>query len=171
MPTIEVNKYPLVRPSLNNFYSKLLPVKTTTSLMNNSTKLLNVPAASISSSIYSHDCDIILTHIWDRLKLDSMEWRKIFKALHLLDIILKAGNPQCFSTIKGNIYKIKAFESFSTKAGTSKSEGIRQKAKSICEMLDNPEVLEEEREKTRQLRNKLSGKSVSSGIEEVDVRG
>eukprot|EP00826_Nyctotherus_ovalis_P002205 TRINITY_DN1041_c0_g1_i6.p2 TRINITY_DN1041_c0_g1~~TRINITY_DN1041_c0_g1_i6.p2 ORF type:complete len:176 (-),score=70.27 TRINITY_DN1041_c0_g1_i6:48-575(-) len=111
----------------------------------------------------SHDCDVILSHIWDRLKLDSMEWRKIFKALQLLEIIMKVGDPQCFSSIKGNIYKIKSFQSFTTSAGTGKSSGIREKAKNICELLEDPDRLEEEREKTREVRNKLSGGSYSSG--------
>lgn len=107
---------------------------------------------------------MILGHIWDRLKLEAVEWKKIFKALQLLEFILKVGDPQCFSIIKGNIYKIKSFQSFTTKSTTAKSTGIREKAKLICDLLEDPEKLEEERERTRDIRNKLSGgSSYSSG--------
>eukprot|EP00826_Nyctotherus_ovalis_P002202 TRINITY_DN1041_c0_g1_i48.p1 TRINITY_DN1041_c0_g1~~TRINITY_DN1041_c0_g1_i48.p1 ORF type:complete len:321 (-),score=95.26 TRINITY_DN1041_c0_g1_i48:50-1012(-) len=44
-----------------------------------------------------------------------------------------------------------------------RSSGIREKAKNICELLEDPDRLEEEREKTREVRNKLSGGSYSSG--------
>jgi len=111
----------------------------------------------------SHECDVIMQHIWERLKLDQQEWRKIFKALHLLEIVIKAGDPQCITSIKGNIYKIKSFQSFTTKVGSEKSAGIREKAKTICELIEDPDKLEEEREKTKELRNKLSGGSYSTG--------
>jgi epsin len=104
-----------------------------------------------------------MNHVWDRLKLEQQEWRKIFKALHLLEVILKVGDPQCISSVKGNIYKIKGLQSFTTKAGSDKSAGIREKAKIICELVEDPDRLEEEREKTREIRNKLSGSSYSSG--------
>lgn len=131
--------------------------------MNNFTKSLNEPAASIFKVTLSHDRDVILEHIWDRLRLEPTEWRKIFKALHLLDMVLKVGDPQCISSIKGNMYKIKSFQSFTVKGRAEKSSGIREKSKTICDYIDNPEMLEEEREKIRALRNKLAGKSVSSG--------
>ena len=141
----------------NNSCLKQLQGRTTVYLTNSSMKLLSVQAISITITIYSHDCDTILNFIWERLKLEPEEWRKIFKSLHLLDIILKVGDPQCFSTIKGNIYKIKSFQSFTVKAGSEKGSGIREKAKVICDLLENPDMLEEERTKTRELRNKLGG--------------
>ncbi len=131
-------------------------------------KLQNAPAISMITKATkndSHDCEKIFSHIWSRLKLEPEEWRKIYKALYLLDIILKAGDPKCVSIIKGNIYKIKSFQTFASKAGVGaeKGNGIREKAKAICDLLENPELLDEERNKTKQLRNKLSGVAVSSG--------
>jgi hypothetical protein len=98
-------------------------------------------------------------HIWGRLKLGAEDWKKIYKSLYLLEIILKAGDPKCVSLIRGNIYNIKKFQTFSLKLDTDKGSGIREKSKIVCELVDNPELLEEEREKTREIRSKLTGHS------------
>lgn len=111
----------------------------------------------------SSDCSTILEFIWGRLKLEQEEWRKIYKSLYLLEIIMKVGAPSVINTIKSNIYKIKPFLNFTTKASTEKGAGIREKSKMICDLLDNPDLLEDEREKVRKLRSKLSGVSSTGG--------
>lgn len=105
-----------------------------------------------------------MQHIWERLKLGPEDWRKIYKSLCLLEIILKAGDQSCVSSIRGNIYKIKSFQTFSLKLDPSKGNGIREKSKIICEMIDNPERLEEERIKLKEIRSKLSGSSGGNSI-------
>ncbi len=108
----------------------------------------------------SHDREKILSHIWHRLRLEPEEWRKIFKALCLLEIVLKCGDSGCVSQVLSNSYKIKVLQSFSSMhSGSDRGVGIREKAKAIGELLENPELLDEEREKTRQIRAKLSGGS------------
>jgi len=72
---------------------------------------------------------------------------------------LKAGDSRCVSLIRAKIYNIKRFQTFSLKLDSDKGSGIREKSKVICELIDNPELLEEEREKTREIRSKLSGHS------------
>jgi hypothetical protein len=71
---------------------------------------------------------------------------------------MKCGDPKCMTQIKSNSYKIKSLQSFSFKlVGVEKGIGIKEKAKQICELIDNPETLEEERNKTKAIRAKLSG--------------
>eukprot|EP00826_Nyctotherus_ovalis_P059686 TRINITY_DN8323_c0_g1_i1.p1 TRINITY_DN8323_c0_g1~~TRINITY_DN8323_c0_g1_i1.p1 ORF type:complete len:261 (+),score=72.90 TRINITY_DN8323_c0_g1_i1:341-1123(+) len=112
-----------------------------------------------------------MSFIWERLKLGPEDWQKIYKSLFLLEIILKAGDPRCISSIRGNIYKIKSLQTFSLKLNSEKGSGIREKSKSICELIDNPEYLEEERAKTKEIRSKLSeasGGSKYGGISSSD---
>lgn len=56
------------------------------------------------------------------------------------------------------MYKIKRLQSFSFKdKGGEKGSGVRDKVKSICELLENSELVAEERAKAQQIRTKLSG--------------
>lgn len=104
-----------------------------------------------------------MAHIWMRLDMEPIEWRKIYKALYLLDIILRSGDPDCVAEIKSNSYKIKMLQGFSYRdEGIEKGNGIREKASNIEELLNNPELLEEEREKAKSVRGKISGGSPGS---------
>lgn len=114
----------------------------------------------INLHVIRSDCDVILGHIWSRLELDPSEWRKIYKALYLLDIIMKLGDPACLSDIKTNSHRIISLENFSYREeGVERGIGIRDKIKIIEELIDNPDILEEERDKAKNIRNKLSGRS------------
>jgi len=64
---------------------------------------------------------------------------------------------------KQNAYKIRSLQSFSFKLiGIEKGVGVREKAKNVCELLDHPETVEEERAKVKEIRSKLSGFSIGS---------
>ncbi len=76
---------------------------------------------------------------------------------------MKVGDPKCISQIRSNSYRIKALENFSYHiVGAEKGIGVREKSKSICELLDHPDQLEEERAKAKQIRSKLTGMSTGS---------
>lgn len=104
---------------------------------------------------------MILYHIWDRLKLNTDEWRKIYKALFLLEIILKVGDPKCVKAVSHNIYKVRSWQSIKFEAHPEKGRGIKEKSKAICELVDNKELLEEERMKMKDIRSKFLGMSTS----------
>ena len=100
---------------------------------------------------------MILAHIWDRLKLKKEEWKKIYKGLCLLLLILKAGDPACYSSIKGRWYAIHALQNIHYKSTPGKWN-VKEKAKEICDLIDNERMLQEERESIRVVRDKLFGR-------------
>ena len=55
--------------------------------------------------------------------------------------------------------------------GVDKTAGIREKAKSICELVSNPSMLEEEREFARKNRDKFRGYSNNDGSTNVSSGG
>jgi len=88
----------------------------------------------------------------------------------LLETILRAGDPQCVSDIKSNSFKIKMLESFTFKEeGTEKGTGICDKAENINRLLNDPELLADEREKSRKIRGRVFGENVHN--EEPDSPG
>lgn len=55
--------------------------------------------------------------------------------------------------------------------GVDKTAGIREKAKSICELVSNPSMLEEEREFARKNRDKFRGYSNNDGSTNMSSGG
>ena len=75
------------------------------------------------------------------------EWRRIYKALNALDFLIKNGAPRCIQEIKDELFKIRSLQDFSfNENGTDRGTGLRDKARSICELLSDAQKLEEERE-------------------------
>ena len=54
--------------------------------------------------------NIIMKHLWSKLSLKSKEWRKIFKALHALDFLLKNGAPRVIQDIREDLFKIRSLQ-------------------------------------------------------------
>lgn len=38
---------------------------------------------------------VIMRHVWETLKADTKDWRKIYKAMNLIEVILKFGSNSC----------------------------------------------------------------------------
>lgn len=72
-------------------------------------------------------------------------------------IVLKAGDSACFPAVKGKWYAIHSLQNFSHK-NAQDTWSVAEKAKEICELVDNERMLQEERKKIRDLRDKLGGR-------------
>ena len=76
----------------------------------------------ISSSYFvfpsdREDYQVIMKHLWEKLTLKPKEWRRIAKALHVMDYLVKNGAPRIIQDLKDDLYKIRAFQDFSFKEG------------------------------------------------------
>lgn len=79
-----------------------------------------------------NDYNVIMKHLWSKLTLKQKEWRKIFKALHALDYLLKNGAPRIVQEIRDDLYKIRSLQDMEYLVlGKDKCTGIREKAKQI----------------------------------------
>jgi epsin len=105
-----------------------------------------------------------MRHLWKKLNSSPKEWRRIYKTLHAMEYLVKNGAPRCIQEIKDEIYKIRAFQDFNfSENGTDRGQGVRDKARALCEILSDNEKLQQEREFARQTREKLGGTGSNTG--------
>ena len=111
-----------------------------------------------------NEYNIIMKHLWSKINLNQKEWRKIFKvrpspqALHCLEYLIRNGAPRIVQDLKDDLFKIRTLQDMNyTVEGVDKTAGIREKAKQICELVSEPQRLEEEREFAKKNRDKFRG--------------
>ncbi len=105
----------------------------------------------------------IMSILWSALEAPKREWRKVFKALGLLEHLIKNGTELVVEDSRDRIYRLRALTSFSYyEAQNDKGSGIREKAKQLLDLLKDNEYIREERKKAHKLRNKFVG--VGGGV-------
>ena len=89
-----------------------------------------------------------------------------------MDYLVKNGAPRCVQDIKDDLFKIRSFHNFSyNEGGQDHGQGgkflfslspfiqivllVRDKSRELCELLENPQQLQNEREFARQTREKM----------------
>ena len=111
-------------------------------------------------------------YIVTRLMWEGMEnqrpaaWRVVFKALNLLDHLVKNGAERCVDDARNHGHLIRSLGQFNYYEGTiDRGLGVREKSKQILEILSDDERIREERQKARKLREKFGGSqsTASSG--------
>lgn len=56
---------------------------------------------------------LIVHFMWEALKAPGREWRRLYKALHLAEHLLRYGSSGCLEDIKDGAYKIREMQDFS----------------------------------------------------------
>lgn len=107
-----------------------------------------------------------MKHLWEKLQCKPKEWRRIAKALHVMDYLVKNGAPRVIQDIKDDLYKIRAFENFVYKEGNGLEQGVelRDKVKGLLELVNDPSKLQYEREFAKQTREKFMGISSTGSM-------
>eukprot|EP00339_Tiarina_fusa_P022020 CAMPEP_0117037444 /NCGR_PEP_ID=MMETSP0472-20121206/26431_1 /TAXON_ID=693140 ORGANISM="Tiarina fusus, Strain LIS" /NCGR_SAMPLE_ID=MMETSP0472 /ASSEMBLY_ACC=CAM_ASM_000603 /LENGTH=620 /DNA_ID=CAMNT_0004747433 /DNA_START=69 /DNA_END=1927 /DNA_ORIENTATION=- len=114
-----------------------------------------------SSSSLMHEVardtrDMERFHVITRLMWDS--WRVVFKALTLLEFLVKNGAERCVDDARNHGHVLRALGQFNYYEGTvDRGVGVREKSKQILEILGDDERIREERQKARKLREKFNG--------------
>lgn len=119
---------------------------------------------AISHGTYRReDYALIMSIVWQRLA--SSRWRCVYKSLEVLKFLIMHGAARCAEearTAQPHIYALKEYTAKDAH-GRDVGEGVRTRASLVCDMLTNPDVLEEERAHSRELRAKLQGGSGTAG--------
>lgn len=90
----------------------------------------------------------IMSIIWKRLNDSGKNWRHVYKALILLDYLIKTGSERVAQQCKENIYVIQTLREFQYyEEGKDQGVNVREKAKNLVSLLKNDERLAEERAK------------------------
>lgn len=97
--------------------------------------------------------------IWESLSNQRpAAWRVVFKALTLLEHLLKNGSERCVDDARNHSHILRNLFNFNYYEGTTdRGIGVREKSKQIVELLADDERVREERTKAKQLREKFGG--------------
>ncbi|KAJ3559375.1 hypothetical protein NP233_g11277 [Leucocoprinus birnbaumii] len=99
------------------------------------------------------------------MEKEAREWRQIYKALQLLEYLIKHGSERVVDDARSHIGTLKMLRSFHYIDEKGKDEGInvRNRAKEIVELLSDVEKIRAERRKAKANRNKYTGTGNDGG--------
>ncbi|KAH9467128.1 hypothetical protein Pst134EB_002156 [Puccinia striiformis f. sp. tritici] len=90
---------------------------------------------------------------------EAAEWRQIYKALQLLEYLIKHGSERVIDDARSHISMIKILRNFHYVDDKGKDQGInvRNRAKEIAELLSDLDRVRQERRKAKAAKNKYIG--------------
>ncbi|RBQ68995.1 hypothetical protein VDGD_06262 [Verticillium dahliae] len=93
------------------------------------------------------------------------EWRQIYKALQLLEFLIKHGSERVIDDARGHITLLKMLRQFHFIDQNGKDQGVnvRNRAKELTELLSDVERIRSERKKARATKNKYTGVEGGAG--------
>ncbi|XP_039083677.1 epsin-3 isoform X2 [Hyaena hyaena] len=109
----------------------------------------------------------VMGMLWRRLNDSGKNWRHVYKALTLLDYLLKTGSERVAHQCRENLYTVQTLKDFQYIDRDGKDQGVnvREKVKQVMALLRDEERLRQER--THALKTKermaLEGMGIGSG--------
>lgn len=108
---------------------------------------------------------IVMKTIWSTLDVSGKSWKQIFKALTLVEFLVKNGAERVIEEARDHTHVIRPLQDFNYYEGNvDKGSGVREKAKQLLELLSSNESIRTERDKAKRLKDKFIGISNSGGI-------
>lgn len=94
------------------------------------------------------------------------EWRQIYKALQLLEFLIKNGSERVIDDARSHLTLLKLLRNFHFIDQNGKDQGInvRNRAKELAELLGDVDRIRSERKKARATRNKYGGVEGGAGL-------
>ncbi|EPB86800.1 hypothetical protein HMPREF1544_06416 [Mucor circinelloides 1006PhL] len=106
---------------------------------------------------------------------ESKQWRQIYKALVLLEYLIKNGSERVVDDARSHVSMIKVMRNFYYIDDKGKDEGlnVRNRAKEIVELLGNTDKIRSERKLAKKNRNKYTGvgSDSSGGMRSMGLGG
>ncbi|KAI5699079.1 hypothetical protein M8J75_015999 [Diaphorina citri] len=127
------------------------------------------PSSSLMSEIADLTYNVvafteIMAMIWKRLNDSGKNWRHVYKALSLLEYLIKTGSDKVAFQCKENIFLIQTLRDFQyTEEGKDQGFNVREKAKALATLLGDEERLRNERARQLKARERFA-RSASSGF-------
>ncbi|XP_034751190.1 epsin-3 isoform X2 [Etheostoma cragini] len=127
------------------------------------------PPSSLMSEIADLTLNVVafpevMGMIWKRLNDHGKNWRHVYKALILLDYLIKTGAERVAQECLKNIYTIHTLRDFQfmDRDGHDQGVNVREKAKHMVAMLKDEEKLKRERSQALKTKTRMAG--ASSGL-------
>ncbi|XP_072299321.1 epsin-3 isoform X2 [Eucyclogobius newberryi] len=103
----------------------------------------------------------VMGMLWKRLNDHGKNWRHVYKALTLMDYLVKTGSEQVAKECKEKIYSVQTLRDFQYLDRDGRDQGInvREKAKRLVSLLKDEEKLKKERSLALKTKTRMSGAS------------
>lgn len=128
------------------------------------------PPASVMTEIADATYSVvdfaeIMSMVWKRLNDSGKNWRHVYKALVVLEYIVKTGSERVGQQCKEQIYSLYTLQDFRFVDKDNKDHGqnVRDKAKQLVALLKDEERLKQERAKSLQAKERFAQNSVGIG--------
>jgi len=110
-----------------------------------------------------NDCKEVMGVIWKKLEETGANWRQVFKALQLLEYLLKNGHERVSQECRDMNYKIRSVQDFQyyDSDNRDRGRGIREQVKILMDLVENTDKLREARKASEKTRRKLASGSAS----------
>ncbi|XP_056262072.1 epsin-3 isoform X2 [Pseudoliparis swirei] len=107
----------------------------------------------------------VLGMIWKRLNDHGKNWRHVYKAMTLLDYLIKTGSERVAQECRENIYTIQTLRDFQhmDRDGLDQGAHIREKAKHLVALLKDEEKLKKERSQAMKTKTRMAGSTSGLG--------
>ncbi|XP_075686717.1 epsin-2 isoform X2 [Rhinoderma darwinii] len=107
----------------------------------------------------------IMSMIWKRLNDHGKNWRHVYKALTLLDYLIKTGSERVSHQCKENIFAIQTLKDFQYIDRDGKDQGInvREKSKQLVSLLKDDERLKGERAQALKTKERMAQVATAVG--------
>ncbi|CAG8524678.1 10980_t:CDS:2 [Acaulospora colombiana] len=116
----------------------------------------------IKRSLKSQHFNEIMPTIYKRFtEKEARQWRQIYKALQLLEYLVKHGSERVVDDARAHLSTIKMMRNFAYIDEKGKDQGInvRNRARELAELLSDVDKIRQERKKARANRTKYTGVS------------
>ncbi|XP_058508883.1 epsin-2 isoform X3 [Solea solea] len=127
------------------------------------------PSSSLMSEIADLTYNVvafseIMSMIWKRLNDHGKNWRHVYKALTLLDYLIKTGSERVALQCKENIFAIQTLKDFQFIDRDGKDQGInvREKSKQLVVLLKDEDRLKGERSQALKTKERMAQVSTGS---------
>ncbi|XP_066120493.1 epsin-2 isoform X4 [Saccopteryx bilineata] len=111
----------------------------------------------------------IMSMVWKRLNDHGRNWRHVYKALTLLDYLVKTGSERVAQQCRENIFAVQTLRDFQYVDRDGKDQGInvREKSKQLVALLRDEERLKAERVQALKTKERMAQVATGVGSSQV----
>ncbi|XP_058497605.1 epsin-3 isoform X3 [Solea solea] len=128
------------------------------------------PSSSLMSEIADLTFNVVafaevMGMVWKRLNDSGKNWRHVYKALTLLDYLLKTGSERVAQQCRENAFTIQTLRDFQyvDRDGRDQGANVREKARQLVCLLRDEERLRQERSQALKTKERMAGGGSGGG--------
>ncbi|XP_021167918.2 epsin-3 isoform X2 [Fundulus heteroclitus] len=128
------------------------------------------PSSSLMSEIADLTFNVVafaevMGMVWKRLNDSGKNWRHVYKALTLLDYLLKTGSERVAQQCRENAFTIQTLRDFQymDRDGRDQGANVREKARQLVCLLRDEERLRQERSQALKTKERMAGGGTGGG--------